>query len=59
MQTIRHPVLADGTLRYRFTFNVSIDPVVATGDPSALGRQFMDALLESLLQAMRQERPHG
>ncbi len=57
VQTIRHPVGADGTMRYRFTFHVSISHELATNHPAELGRRFVDELLDSLRGAVRESLP--
>lgn len=54
--TIRHPVGADGTMRYRFTFRVSVDPTIR-GKDSDLGRMFMGAMERSLRAGMRELPP--
>lgn len=52
---IRHPVGSDGTFRYRFTFEVSIDAHIEPDAPR-LGQEFMEAMLRSLNSAINQ---HG
>lgn len=55
--TIRHPVGADGTMRYRFTFEVSVDPSIQATDFN-LGRMLMDAMTKSLRGALRDQPLH-
>ncbi len=46
---MRHAVGEDGTTRYRFTFEVSLDSEhYRRGNPAALGRDLTEALLASL-----------
>lgn len=40
VEVIRHPVGADGTMRFRFTLNVSLDPAALSERPTDLGRHF-------------------
>lgn len=48
VEVIRHPVGSDGTLNYRFTFNVSVDPL-------SLGDGFGDAFTDALKSAFADE----
>lgn len=58
VEVIRHPVGADGTMRFRFTFNVAIDPEAIRRSNFGLGAAFyaaMNRAFESEEKRLRNE----